>query len=137
MKKDNVELVGGIGEKKSNGGTQFYLQDRVYDSECVATSIPTDFHPYYQTRERESKMSQLRIRKLTPKECLLLMGFDNETEKSMRQAQMSDSAIYHMAGDSIVVTCLMGLFGMLLPISENELQQKIENYVESLKNGTE
>lgn len=132
MKKDNVELVGGIGEKKSNGGTQFYLQDRVYDSECVATSIPTDFHPYYQTRERESKMSQLRIRKLTPKECLLLMGFDNETEKSMRQAQMSDNAIYHMAGDSLVTTLCALLISTMLPIEEEQARKKVEDYIDSL-----
>lgn len=28
-------LVGGIGDKKSNGGTQYYQQDRVYDSESI------------------------------------------------------------------------------------------------------
>ena len=49
---------------------------------------------------------------------------------------MTDSAIYHCAGDSIIVTCLMALFGQMLPISENELQQKIENYVESIVRGT-
>ena len=34
------ELVGGIGEKKSNGGTQFYQQDRVYSSESIAMAHP-------------------------------------------------------------------------------------------------
>ena len=68
------------------------------------------------------------------------MGFDAESEKALREINMSDNAIYKMAGDSIVVTCLVGLFGMLLPISEKELQQKIEDYVEHIRkgiNGTE
>lgn len=25
-----TEVIGGLGEKKSNGGTQWYQQDRVY-----------------------------------------------------------------------------------------------------------
>lgn len=29
-KKQDCKVVGGLGEKKSNGGTQFYQQDRVY-----------------------------------------------------------------------------------------------------------
>lgn len=62
-----------------------------------------------------------------------LMGFERKDEQAMRQVGMSDSAIYHCSGDSIIVTCLMALFGQMLPISENELQQKIEKYVETLK----
>ena len=40
-------LMGGLGEKVSNGGTQYYFQDRVYSSESVAVSIATAFNPYY------------------------------------------------------------------------------------------
>lgn len=134
---EDVRLVGGFGEKKSNGGTQYYEQNRVYDSECLASSIPASpaFHPNYtceSERERESKMN-LRIRKLTPKECMRLMGFDDNDYKAMEDIGMSNAAIYHCAGDSIIVTCLMALFGQLLPISENELKEKIENYVETVK----
>lgn len=75
----------------------------------------------------------LRIRKLTPIECLKLMGFERRDEQAMREIGMTDSAIYHCAGDSIITTCLMALFGQMLPISDNELQQKIEKYVETLK----
>ena len=41
-----VKLWGGIGEKKSNGGTQYYLQDRIYDSKGVAQCIST-VQPWY------------------------------------------------------------------------------------------
>lgn len=78
-------------------------------------------------------LSNLRIRKLVPIETMKLMGFERKDEQAMREIGMSDAAIYHCSGDSIVTTCLMALFGQMLPISENELQQKIENYVETLK----
>ncbi len=74
----------------------------------------------------------LRIRKLVPLETCKLMGFEEKDYKAMRDIGMSDSAIYHCAGDSIVVTCLMALFGQML-FDEETLKQKIENYVESVK----
>ena len=61
------------------------------------------------------------------------MGFERKDEQAMREIGMTDSAIYHCAGDSIIVTCLMALLGQMLPISENELKEKIENYVETVK----
>lgn len=33
------KVIGGIGKRKSNGGSQFYQQDRIYDSRTVATSL--------------------------------------------------------------------------------------------------
>ena len=36
------KLVGGIGDKKSNGGSQYYQQDRIYDSESIAMAHPAN-----------------------------------------------------------------------------------------------
>lgn len=58
--------------------------------------------------------SEGKLRKLTPLECMRLMGFDDNDEKAMRSIGMSDSAIYHCAGDSIVVDVLMDIFKELL-----------------------
>lgn len=33
------EVIGGIGEEKSNNGTQFFQQDRIYDADHVAPSL--------------------------------------------------------------------------------------------------
>lgn len=85
------------------------------------------------TIDRPSVKMDLRIRKLVPLETMKLMGFERKDEQAMREIGMTDSAIYHCAGDSIIVTCLMALFGQMLPISENELEHKIEKYVETLK----
>ena len=55
-----------------------------------------------------------RLRKLTPLECMRLMGFGDGDFRAMREIGMSDSAIYHCAGDSIVVDVLMDVFrGMI------------------------
>lgn len=75
-------------------------------------------------------MKQQRIRKLTPKECLRLMGFDDKSYESMRSVGMTDSQIYHCAGDSIVVTVLMGIFGTLLGVEDYE--RKIKDYANEL-----
>lgn len=77
-------------------------------------------------------MSNLRIRKLVPIECLKLMGFDEEDYKAMRKAGMTDSQIYHCSGDAIVVPVLMSLFGSLLPINEQDLHRTMNDYIDSL-----
>lgn len=48
----NAVVVGGVGIKKSNGGTQYYQQDRVYAGE-VTISLSTSFNPYYVTKTDE------------------------------------------------------------------------------------
>lgn len=105
--KDEIKLVGGIGEKKSNNGTQYYQQDRVYDSENIALcqSANEGFNPWYK--------SGLRIRKLTPKECVRLMGFSDQDYMAMKQVN-SDSQIYKQCGNSIVVNVLEAIFKEML-----------------------
>ena len=102
-------LVGGIGEKKSNSGTQFYQQDRVYDSSSIAMCHPANLSGgSYKYLDKE----RLRIRKLTPKECFRLMGFsDDDFEKV--NGKLSDTQLYKQAGNSIVVNVLMALFKRL------------------------
>ena len=55
----------------------------------------------------------LRIRKLTPKECFRLMGVKDEDFEKIAKNQ-SNSSLYHLAGDSIVVNVLMAIFKELL-----------------------
>lgn len=51
-----------------------------------------------------------RIRKLTPKECIRLMNFDDEDYQKIKAIGMSDSQIYKQCGNSIVVRCLEKIF---------------------------
>ena len=73
--------------------------------------------------------NNLRIRKLTPLECMRLMGFGNQDYKAMREINMSDMAIYHMAGDSIVVCVLIAIFYPLL-FNDYNYKEIIKNYID-------
>lgn len=53
-----------------------------------------------------------RIRKLTPKECWRLMGFDDESFFKAEKV-VSNSQLYKQAGNSIVVNVLMAIFEKL------------------------
>ena len=58
-------------------------------------------------------MSDLRIRKLTPKEYWRLMGFDDEDFEKVSQVN-SNTQLYKQAGNSIVVNVLMAIFKELI-----------------------
>lgn len=63
-----------------------------------------------QTTQKEGIVnSDLRIRKLTPKECFRLMGVKDEDFEKVSKNQ-SNASLYHLAGDSIVVNVLMAIF---------------------------
>lgn len=57
-------------------------------------------------------MDGIRVRKLTPKECWRLMGFDDESF-SRAKKKVSNSQLYKQAGNSIVVDVLMAIFKKL------------------------
>ena len=121
-----VVVIGGIGEKKSNNKTQWFLQDRIYDNK-IAPAICTSVNPYFLTKK-------LRIRKLTPCECYKLMGFTQRDYERCAEIQ-SNATIYHQAGDSIVVTVLIAIFGKLLGVDYEEV---IKKYVKGeILNGSE
>ena len=79
------------------------------------------------TGQQPAIKSNLRIRKLVPLECLKLMGFTKSDYDDMRKLGMSDSAIYHIAGDSIITTCLVGLLAQFV---EKDHAPIIEKYIE-------
>lgn len=54
-----------------------------------------------------------RIRKLTPKECGRLMGVRDDDIDKMSVNQ-SNSSLYHLFGDSIVVDVLMAIFKQMI-----------------------
>ena len=51
MKKNSkprdVIVYGGIGEMKSNKGTQWYLQNRIYDSDGLSPALSTFKSDYW------------------------------------------------------------------------------------------
>lgn len=64
-----------------------------------------------------------RIRKLTPRECLRLMDVPEKYIDKMLNSGISNSQLYKMAGNSIVVACLEHIFRKMFIDKENEAQQ--------------
>ena len=72
--------------------------------------------PMLIEKEKKPRMkleADLRIRKLTPKECWRLMGFTDEDFEKAKQVN-SDSQLYKQAGNSIVVNVLEAIFKEML-----------------------
>ena len=98
------------------------------DIDCRAWKENTVAPTTTTTPKTKVLLNNLRIRKLTPKECLKLMGLKNEDIVNISKNQ-SDSSLYHLAGDSIVTTCLMAIFGELLGI---DWKSKISEVIKDL-----
>ena len=67
----------------------------------------------------EAIESDYKVRKLTERECFRLMGVKDEDFDKITPNQ-SKSKLYHLAGDSIVTTCLMAIFGQMLDVDWDE-----------------
>lgn len=74
-------------------------------------------------------MAPFRVRKLTEKECFRLQGVKDEDFEKIRRNQ-SKSSCYHLAGDSITTSVLMGLFGQMLCI---DWRSKVNDLVDDLQ----
>ena len=61
-----------------------------------------------------------RIRKLTPKECLRLQGVPEHDIDIMLKSGLSDSRLYTLAGNSICVPCMVGIFRNMFTTEEVE-----------------
>lgn len=89
---------------------------RVYDIEGCA---PTQHTVGGGNLETKITGSDYKVRKLTERECFRLMGVKDEDFDKISPNQYK-SKLYHLAGDSIVTTCLMALFGQMLDVDWEE-----------------
>lgn len=110
--KTRVIRIGGIYDK--NG--KKHQIGSIYDPDGMAPPLDTcgggNREPMI-TEDVTMHDAEARIRKLTPKECWRLMGFDDE-DFNEAQKEVSDTQLYRQAGNSIVVQVLMEIFkGML------------------------
>lgn len=71
-----------------------------------------------------------RIRKLTPKECLRLMGWKDEQIDKIITCGMSNSQMYKQAGNGIVVNVLEAIFTNLFLKKTQEHEIDTQNYLE-------
>jgi site-specific DNA-cytosine methylase len=84
---------------------EYDMSNRVYDDLGISPTLTTS--------DEKKVINNLRIRKLTPRECYRLMGFGDQAF-DLAAPNQSNSSLYHQAGDSIVVNVLMELFRSLI-----------------------
>lgn len=75
----------------------------------VARPLLTTMHKMHRAGVDNYVTTDGRLRKLTPRECLRLMGFSDSFEIAV-----SDTAIYQQAGNSIVVDVLMAIMSEVI-----------------------
>ena len=91
----------------SSGTKNFYSKPEI-DLD-VARPLLTTMHKMHRAGVDNYVTTEGRIRKLTPRECLRLMGFSDEWE-----IVVSDTAMYQQAGNSIVVDVLIHIMNEIL-----------------------
>ena len=132
-----TKVVGGFGKIGSTGQYHQQLCDQMIENGQVKkgdvinhsysksrmdnprsnNSVERELSPAMTTRSDTlgvavEQENNLAIRKLTPCECLRLMGFSDDDYKAVRF--QSDACLYKQAGNSIVVNVLMAIFNQLL-----------------------
>jgi DNA (cytosine-5)-methyltransferase 1 len=127
VQKDNyllepqVKQVGNIVETDSFGGNP--QCGRVYSDDGISPTLNT-----MQGGGREPKITDSYcIRKLTPRECWRLMGVKDEQFNKLHG--ISNSQLYKLAGNSIVVDVLMGIFKNLF--LENDSTGQLNLFAEA------
>ena len=114
----NADVAQTITAKgQSNWTGSFVSEDieSIEKSKTIGNQEPTIIHlKNGETMTSNNNTSNLRIRKLTPKECFRLMGFEDKDVDILVENNISNTQLYKMAGNSIVVDVLEEIFVELL-----------------------
>lgn len=89
--------VNCINPRKEDG-SQTYQQDRVYDTNGVMTALTSELAGRFNIQQG------YRIRKLTPLECFRLQSYPDWWYHKCKEAGISDSQLYKMAGNGVTST---------------------------------
>lgn len=103
--QNNLGVVIGLFDDTSSDNFAKGKRDYGYRDEYGTLKCQPKYSIY--------KNTDLRIRKLTPKECWRLMGFDDEDFEKASKVN-SNTQLYKQAGNSIVVNVLEAIFNELL-----------------------
>ena len=100
---DNGDIRPHRLDKKKSGISEMQInKDTNISNTVTASHMPKIY----------GDSTNLRIRKLTPKECWRLMGFD-DTDFEKAEAVNSNSQLYKQAGNSIVVDVIVKIYEKL------------------------
>ena len=100
------------------GGCLIVKENSMTEQEMIKLGEEYGLNPT-KFEENQNQSKNYRIRKLTPREAWRLMGVKDEDFEKVAKNQ-SNSSLYHLAGDSIVVNVLMAIFGQMLDIDYKE-----------------
>lgn len=112
-----------IWEKNS----QILLKDGTLKPIVQTITTKQDRHPNSGNLYFDPKNNRSKYRFLTPRECFLLMGFDEEDYESLKNNNFnsrknslffSRDRLYKLAGNSIVVNMLEAIFNQVIEIDE-------------------
>ena len=111
IKKENqningIDIIGNYS--KSN-----YKGTVIVNKNGIAPTVRENHGQVTAIVINGGNMNNLRIRKLTPKECWRLMGFDDEDFEKAKKV-CSDTQLYKQAGNSIVVNVLEKIINNLV-----------------------
>lgn len=116
VQKDMIQTIttSGGNDRGVCVGTYQYAKSDKFMNGKDRLQLGKDVSDTLQTTPKEGVCyNDLRIRKLTPKECWRLMGFDDEDFEKASQVN-SNTQLYKQAGNSIVVNVLMSIFKELI-----------------------
>lgn len=131
IQTESVRRVGCtidvVGELDKSG---FDSVKKIYNIEGIAPTITTSNKPKILITDEFYKLvleeDDYIIRKMTPAECLNVQGFDFDDYYKIKEGlekelyggrDRTDSVIYTMAGNTIPVTVLEGIFDNLVEVS--------------------
>lgn len=101
-------IIGGMQKHQS------IKKDGICTALTASMGTGGGYVPMIVKEETQELAENLRIRRLTPKECFRLMGFTDE-EFHKAESVNSNTQLYKQAGNSIVVNVLVEIFrGLLL-----------------------
>lgn len=112
--KEGVVTIGNYSKSNHNAS-------RIVDKNHSAPTVMENHGTITAIQSND-----LRIRKLTPRECGRLMNVKDEDIDKLLKNQ-SNSSAYHLFGDSICTNVLMAIFGELLDVNWIEKFKEIEN----------
>lgn len=113
--KINLDIARPLTtDQNKRAGTTNYLSDDLPSNYDLSIPIKKEMMSTLKTSPDIGYVTtNLRIRKLTPKECWRLMGFDDEDFEKASQVN-SATQLYKQAGNSIVVNVIEAIYDNLL-----------------------
>lgn len=113
QKSQTITTMGGEHLGVCIGTYQYSKSDKFMQGKD-RFQIGKEVSDTLQTSQKEGIVnSDLRIRKLTPKECFRLMGVKDEDYDKVKKKQ-SDSSLYHLAGDSLVTLVFCAIMSTMI-----------------------